>query len=110
MSSTVSIPKLKKMDKRNTIPQIHSKIDSEHVEILEALNHLYDVCKKHWKTENTLFAKGIKKMSSRHENVKPDIQLHKKHHVECLNQIVDLKQQIVEHIYEEDVDHFHWLQ
>lgn len=101
-SSAINLPK-------TSFPKINKTIDSEHLEIFHAIDNLYNACKKHWITENSLFKIGLDRMPARHKNAIPELKDHEKEHVSLLKQIVEMKKHIKHHIETQDVPHFHWV-
>lgn len=89
--------------------KINPTLDREHMAIFKALDNLYAACDKHWVTEDKLFKQGLTKLPQNHKTVKSDINKHRKHHSESLQQIVNLKYKLMNHINGEDTEHFHWL-
>ncbi len=87
---------------------INPKLDQEHTEIFRALDKLYEACEIHWHTEDKLFTEGLSKLPKDHKHVKKLINNHRKIHTNTLKEIIEMKKNIMAHINEEDVQHFHW--
>jgi|TARA_Y100000310_G_scaffold26042_1_gene24878 hemerythrin len=89
--------------------KIHNKLDSEHEDILNACDNLYNVCEKHWNTEEKYYEKGIQNMPPAHKNIAGEWQVHRQEHINTLNGIKQMKNNIINHINQKDTRHFHWL-
>ena len=88
--------------------KINSTLDNEHSDIFKAIDHLYSVCDKHWKTEDKMYNEGKLKMPPNHINVSKDWETHRQEHIKLLDGIKQMKQGIITHIKEQDLQHFHW--
>jgi len=84
-------------------------LDKEHTEIFKAIDKLYAVCEKHWHTEDALFKEGLSDLPKDHKRVKRLVNNHRKHHSDALKSIIEMKVNIMNHINEEDTQHFHWI-
>lgn len=91
------------------INKINKRIDDEHNDILNACDNLYNVCEKHWKTEDEIYNKGKKFMPKNHKDTSSEWNNHRQEHIDSLNSIKEMKNKIVKHINEKDTEHFHWL-
>ena len=89
--------------------KICNELDNEHNDILNACDNFYNVCEKHWKTEDKLYEKGIKKMPEGHKNIESEWKIHRQEHFDTLNSIKQIKKNIINHINDKDTQHFHWL-
>ena len=94
--------------KNTKFEKISPVLDDEHTDVFNAIDKLYEVCDKHWKTEQKMYKEGLKKMPSNHENVKIEWKEHAKDHKELLKNIKNMKKQLITHISEKDAIHFHW--
>lgn len=90
--------------------KINPVLDSEHDDILNAIDVLYDACDKHWRTEDGLYEEGLAKMPSWHQDVKKEWKQHQTTHRQLLDNIKKMKGQIIDHINTVDTRHFHWTQ
>jgi len=89
--------------------KIYKRFDEEHNDILNACDNLYNVCEKHWKTEEEFYNKGIKLMPKGHQDTSTEWNNHRQEHIDSLNSIKEMKNKIIKHINEKDTEHFHWL-
>ena len=77
------------------INKINKRIDDEHNDILNACDNLYNVCEKHWKTEDKMYNGGKLKMPPNHINVSKDWETHRQEHIKLLDGIKQMKQGII---------------
>jgi predicted restriction endonuclease len=89
--------------------KIDKKINDEHNDILNACDTLYNVCEKHWKTEDEYYKRGLQKMPVGHKNVEKEWRLHEQEHMDTLSSIRTLKNNIINHINTMDKRDFHWV-
>ncbi len=90
--------------------KINKELDNEHSDIINACDNLYNICKKHWDTEDRLYNKGRQKMPKTHKNIESDWESHKLDHTHNLEKIKNLKAEIIKHINTKDQAHFsHWI-
>lgn len=87
---------------------INPKLDREHTAIFKAIDNLYAVCEKHWETEELLFQKGLDEMPKKHKGVIRQINRHRKQHLSVLEEIIEMKKNLMSHIDNDDTHHFHW--
>ena len=99
---------MKKSLKKTKFVKINDILDKEHSEMFAALDKLYNLCDKHWKTEEKMYKQGIKQMPNGHPNIKKEWQEHSQEHKNLLKQIKEMKKNIIKHIKEKDERHFHW--
>ena len=88
--------------------KINSELDSEHNLIFRYIDKLQNACEEHFSTEMLLFADGIATMPKDHTNIQSMIFKHQSSHAAILKSIKKLKNEIMNHIVEEDNIHFHW--
>jgi len=88
--------------------RLTKKLDSEHAEIFNALDHLYSASKKHWDTEEAMFQEGFAKQPMNHQNVQQEYKTHIAEHKALLDEISAMRDNIVKHINDKDLSHFHW--
>ena len=94
--------------KQTSFRKINKKLDKEHNDIFKAIDKLYELCEKHWNTEEKMYKDGRKKMPKSHDNVTKIWKSHNNEHKIMLKQIADMKKNIIKHIQEQDAQHFHW--
>jgi len=99
----------------------------KHTKIIKLLDKLYRICYKHWKTEDKYFIKGLQNIPKEHHDINKEIQKHREQHksmLKCILKIkteikqnksrnpskkfIQMKKDIINHINNEDADHFHW--
>jgi hypothetical protein len=99
---------IKKKNKTHYV-KINGRIDNEHEDMLNAIDTLYDACDKHWKTEDEYYELGKKNMPPNHQDVSAEWEMHRQDHVNLLEQIRQMKENIITHIKTKDKKHFHFL-
>jgi len=88
--------------------EINRTLDREHRQIFKNLDTLYNNCEKHWKTEESLYKKGLQKMPANHADVTQGWESHSQEHQNLLEKIKEMKNTISQHISEKDTRDFHW--
>lgn len=94
---------------KSEFKKLDVKLDSEHELILQKIDELYNVCEKHWKTENKYFKIGKKYIKSDHIDIKKEIDNHTNEHKQLLKDINTMKKRVIKHINGVDSKHFHWI-
>ena len=97
-----------KKNNKTKFTKINNILDKEHADIFTAIDKLYTLCEKHWRTEENMYRYGLKKIPKHHDNVTQLWKAHANEHIKLLNQIKKMKKEIVKHIEEKDAEHFHW--
>jgi len=100
---------LKISSSKHNFDKIDKRLDSEHDQILDAVDKLYDACEKHWKTEDDMYEKGRKGMPKGHKDISKEWNEHRQDHIDVLQNIKNMKNSIIKHINEKDTRHFHWI-
>lgn len=88
--------------------KINSTLDSEHQDLFDTLDKVYETSKAHFETEKKLFDEGKAKLCSGHSNVSNMWIDHDNDHNHLLDLINQLKQAWIDHIQQYDKPHFHW--
>jgi hypothetical protein len=96
------------MSKKTKFVKINKILDNEHDNMFKTIDTLYNICYRHWKTEEKMYKKGLAKLPDEHDNVKKLWKSHEQEHKNLLKQIKDMKKNIIKHIKERDSKHFHW--
>ena len=85
------------------------KIDEEHQGMANALKKFHELAVAHWKTEEKLFLEGKMRIPKDHpHNVDALWREHDQKHKEFIQRIVQMKKDIVAHIKDYDIPHFHF--
>jgi hypothetical protein len=74
--------------------------------IIHAIDHLYEVCKSNWNTEQKLYKEGLLKNSPSHKNTTSQWYKHESEHQTLINSILQMKQDIITHFNEKDTIFF----
>jgi len=84
------------------------KLDSEHVQINDAILHLRNVCVTHFNHELQLYKNGLKRMPNTHKNTKQVWEQHYQQHLNFINDIDTLQSNLFHHIKTQDIPQFHF--
>ena len=98
-----------KTNKKLHFKSISENLDKEHADIIMTIDNLYNTCKKHWDNEKKLYKHGNKLMPTYHQNINDEWKEHNKEHKDTLKNIKQLKNNIINHINNQDARHFHWV-
>lgn len=93
----------------SSFAKITDSIDTEHQEIMNALDSVYNLSKSHGDTERTLFTTGKTKLCSGHSDVTRMWTEHDQDHSSLLDKVIQLKKDFISHIENYDKPHFHWV-
>ena len=83
-------------------------LDKEHAEMADAIDHLYNLCKAHWDTEDKMYSQGVQERPASHPDTTTEWQKHTEQHRLFLEHIKQLKTDIINHITIYDIPHFHY--
>jgi hypothetical protein len=91
------------------IPQTSfDSLNSDHDNMLKALDKFHDLCVDHWHEEERLYKLGKSKMPSNHKDMDTSWNEHNEQHKNFIDKIIKMRKELIEHIEKYDVPHFHW--
>lgn len=93
----------------SSFAKITDSIDTEHQDIINALDSVYNLSRSHYDTEKALFTTGKTKLCSGHSDVTRMWTEHDQDHSSLLDKVIQLKKDFISHVENYDKPHFHWV-
>lgn len=85
-----------------------NSLNDDHANMIEALDKFHNLCVDHWHEEERLYELGKLKMPTNHKNIDDSWNEHNKQHIEFIDKIVNMRNELINHIKKYDIPHFHW--
>lgn len=95
---------------RTDIPQTSfTSLNDDHAHMVDALDKFHDLCVDHWHEENALYMLGKSNVLSGHRTDIDELwKEHNTEHINFIDRIKVMKNDLITHIEKYDIPHFHW--